>query len=98
MIKLNLVANCVEHDALKEYLEENASVTLAEKINNGVLLDPNALRSVAYFLCGLTAAFCDLLLKPAHTRLTSVSVDNIVKSIIVDLERASIQSVTLRLL
>ena len=39
MIKLNLVANCVEHDALKEYLEENASVTLAEKINNGVIIE-----------------------------------------------------------
>ena len=39
MIKLNLVANCVEHDALKEYLEENVSVTLAEKINNGVIIE-----------------------------------------------------------
>lgn len=39
MIKLNLVTNCVEHDALKEYLEENASVTLAEKINNGVIIE-----------------------------------------------------------
>ena len=39
MIKLNLVANCVEHDALKEYLEENVSATLAEKINNGVIIE-----------------------------------------------------------
>ena len=36
MIKLNLVTNCVEHNVLKEYLEENASEQLAEKINNGV--------------------------------------------------------------
>ena len=39
MIKLNLATNCVEHDALKEYLEENASVTLAEKINKGVIIE-----------------------------------------------------------
>ena len=39
MIKLNLVANCVEHNALKEYLEENVSKTLAEKINNGVVIE-----------------------------------------------------------
>ena len=39
MIKLNLATNCVEHEALKEYLEENVSVTLAEKINNGVIIE-----------------------------------------------------------
>ena len=39
MIKLNLATNCVEHDALKEYLEENASEVLAEKINNGVIIE-----------------------------------------------------------
>ena len=39
MIKLNLAANCAEHDALKEYLEENVSVALAEKINNGVIIE-----------------------------------------------------------
>ena len=39
MIKLNLTTNCVEHNALKEYLEENVSVALAEKINNGVIIE-----------------------------------------------------------
>ena len=39
MIKLNLVTNCVEHNVLKEYLEENASEQLAEKINNGVIIE-----------------------------------------------------------
>ena len=39
MIKLNLVTNCVEHNVLKEYLEENASELLAEKINNGVIIE-----------------------------------------------------------
>ena len=35
MIKLNLTANCVEHDVLKQFLEENASQELADKINDG---------------------------------------------------------------
>ena len=39
MIKLNLITNCVEHNTLKEYLEENVSSTLAEKINNGVIIE-----------------------------------------------------------
>lgn len=36
MIKLNLETNCREQEIIKEYLEENASKTLADKINNGV--------------------------------------------------------------
>lgn len=36
MIKLNLTAETPEHDVLKAYLEENASPTLVEKIENGV--------------------------------------------------------------
>ena len=36
MIKLNLVANGIEQEKIKEYLENSASETLAEKINNGV--------------------------------------------------------------
>ena len=36
MIKLNLETNCREQEIIKEYLEENASETLADKINNGV--------------------------------------------------------------
>ena len=36
MIKLNLVANGIEQERIKEYLEINASISLAEKINNGV--------------------------------------------------------------
>lgn len=39
MIKLNLVANCVEHDVLKQFLEENASQELADKINDGVIIE-----------------------------------------------------------
>lgn len=36
MIKLNLKAETAEHEVLKEYLQENVSTTLAEKIENGV--------------------------------------------------------------
>ena len=36
MIKLNLETNCREQEIIKEYLEENANETLADKINNGV--------------------------------------------------------------
>ena len=36
MIKLNLATSCEEHQLIKEYLEENASEILADKINNGV--------------------------------------------------------------
>lgn len=36
MIKLNLVANGIEQEKIKEYLENNASEILANKINNGV--------------------------------------------------------------
>ena len=36
MIKLNLKAESAEHEVLKEYLQENVSTALAEKIQNGV--------------------------------------------------------------
>ena len=36
MITLNLIAKGMEQESLKQYLEENASETLADKINNGV--------------------------------------------------------------
>ena len=39
MIKLNLTAETPEHEVLKEYLQENASPALAEKIQNGVKIE-----------------------------------------------------------
>ena len=36
MIKINLETNCKEQEIIKEYLEENVSEILADKINNGV--------------------------------------------------------------
>ena len=47
-MKLNLTANCVEHNVLKEYLEENVSAELAYKINNGVFNTLKAKRTPAF--------------------------------------------------
>ena len=41
---INLKTNCVEHTVLKEYLEENASATLADKINHGVFIEKDGKR------------------------------------------------------
>ena len=38
MIKLNLTANNEAEKRIKEYLENNVSETLADKINNGVTI------------------------------------------------------------
>ena len=39
MITLNLTAKGTEQELIKKYLEENASETLADKINNGVRIE-----------------------------------------------------------
>lgn len=41
MKELNLVANGTAQQRIKEYLEQNASDVLAEKINNGVKVEKN---------------------------------------------------------
>ncbi len=41
MIKLNLETKTKEQELIKQYLEENASETLANKINNGVKIQKN---------------------------------------------------------
>jgi hypothetical protein len=43
MIELNLTANSEEQKLIKEYLEENASEILAEKINNGVKIEKDGI-------------------------------------------------------
>lgn len=43
MIKLNLTTSCKEHELIKEFLEQNVSETLAEKINNGVRIEKNGI-------------------------------------------------------
>ena len=44
MITLNLTAKTREEILVKEYLERNASETLADKINNGVYIEKDGLR------------------------------------------------------
>ena len=46
MITLNLKANSPELKVLKEYLEENASAVLADKINNGVCIEKDGKRLI----------------------------------------------------
>ena len=41
MKELNLVANTPPQERIKEYLEQNASDVLADKINNGVQIEKN---------------------------------------------------------
>ena len=43
MIKLNLTTSCKEHELIKEFLEQNVSETLAEKINNGVRIEKDGI-------------------------------------------------------
>ncbi len=43
-MKLNLTTNCTEHTVLKEYLEENVSASLADKINHGVFIEKDGKR------------------------------------------------------
>lgn len=43
MIKLNLTTSCKEHELIKDYLEQHASETLANKINNGVRIEKDGI-------------------------------------------------------
>ena len=60
MIKLNLTATTKEHQVIKDYLENNVSEALAEKINNGVkvekdgktLINKKDLRGFMDYACG----------------------------------------------
>ena len=46
MIKLNLTTSCKEHELIKEFLEQNASETLAEKINKGVRIEKDGITRI----------------------------------------------------
>lgn len=67
MIKLNLTANGTEQQAVLSYLQENASETLADKINNGVyvekdgkrLLNKKDLNGFMRFACGEAKKLAD---------------------------------------
>ena len=44
---LNLTATTTEEKVLKEYLEQNASEVLADKINNGVLVEKDGKKLIS---------------------------------------------------
>ncbi len=44
---LNLIANDAEQTVIKEYLEQNASEILAEKINNGVIIEKDGKKLIS---------------------------------------------------
>ncbi len=47
MIKLNLTANGKPQELILAYLQENASQTLADKINNGVPIEKDGKRLIS---------------------------------------------------
>ena len=57
MIKLNLTAETPEHEVLKEYLQENASSVLAEKIEQGVKIVKDGKTLIRYAAARPEAAF-----------------------------------------
>lgn len=75
MITLNLKANTPELTVLKEYLEENASATLAEKINNGVFVEKDGKRLLnKKDLVGFMKYACNEAKKLADKNATSACV------------------------
>jgi len=56
MVKLNLIAKGLEQERIKEYLENNVSELLAEKINNGTKItkEDKTLLNAGYKLTGRT--------------------------------------------
>ena len=71
-MKLNLTTNCTEHTVLKEYLEENVSATLADKINHGVFIEKDGKRLLnRKDLNGFMVYACDEARKLAAKGATS---------------------------
>ena len=71
-MKLNLTTNCTEHTVLKEYLEENASATLADKINHGIFIEKDGKRLLnRKDLNGFMVYACDEARKLAAKGATS---------------------------
>ena len=74
-MKLNLITNCTEHTVLKEYLEENASATLADKINHGVFIEKDSKRLLnRKDLNGFMVYACDEARKLAAKGATSACI------------------------
>lgn len=77
MPQLNLTAQTQEEQKIKAYLEENASETLAEKINNGVRIqkDGKTLTSKKT-LAGFMKFACDEARKQAEKGANSACIDD----------------------
>lgn len=75
MIELNLTTKGAEQIAIKEYLQNNASDTLAEKINNGVLIIKDGIPLInKKNLDGFMKYACDEAKKLAEKGATSACV------------------------
>lgn len=80
MKTLNLTAMTAEEKIIKEYLEDNASEVLAEKINNGVLIEKDGKRLInKKTLSGFMRYACEEAKKQAEQGACSACIqDNIV--------------------
>ena len=80
MIPLNVTASNQAQEIIKIYLEENASETLAEKINNGVIIEKNGKRLISKKdLNGFMSYACDEARKLSEKGKNSACVpDNVV--------------------
>lgn len=80
MTKLNLEATSREHEIVKAYLEDNASETLAEKINNGTPVEKDGKQLInRKTLDGFMRYACDEARKLAAKGASSACVeDNVV--------------------
>lgn len=77
MTKLNLEATSREQEIVKTYLEENASETLAEKINNGTLIEKDGKRLInRKTLDGFMRYACDEARKLAAKGASSACVED----------------------
>lgn len=79
MTKLNLEATSREQEIVKAYLEENASETLAEKINNGTPVEKDGKRLInRKTLDGFMRYACDEARKLAAKGASSACVEDMV--------------------
>lgn len=76
-MQLNLIAERQEEKLIKQYLEENASDTLAEKINNGVQIEKNGKQLVnKKTFSGFMKYACQEAQKQAPKGATDACIDN----------------------
>jgi len=77
MQELNLTATTLEQTRIKEYLELNASNTLAEKINNGVIIEKEGKALLNKKDLNLFMKYaCDEARKQAYKGATSACIDD----------------------